>query len=144
MPSPPGRPPKSAAAKKAAGTHRKDRLTEADAPPPPDAKKVSPPEGLPRSLAAEWLRLLADLQAVGVVSNTDVDRLKTAFACKANADEIQKALDLALRAREATGISKLQSAHASAVKTADSIIAAVERAVKLRPKPKGSGETWEK
>lgn len=131
MPS--GRPPKSAAQKKAAGTHRKDRRTAADAPPPPPAMDKSPPPGLSEKLAAEWGRLIKDLEAVGVVAASDLDRLATAYECRKNAEEIQVIYNAALEARDVVSVGKLQSSHASAVKTADSIIAAVERAVKLRP-----------
>jgi hypothetical protein len=131
---PVGRPPKSAAEKKRAGTARKDRRTTADAPPPPKAKTTACPPEVPKALAPKWAVIIADLEAVGIVSNTDLARLVRAFAHLAKAQKIEASYNDALAAGDTSAISKLQSAFASADNTFCKIVGDVERGVKLRPK----------
>jgi hypothetical protein len=123
-----------------AGTLRKSRH-KPETPPPPANDKTAP-AGMSKALTVEWRSIVSDLEAQGIVSMTDLTRLAQAFKIKANAERIQANLDEAMNDGNPSNIAKLQSAHASAVRTADGLIVLVERAVKLRPK-KEEADAWE-
>lgn len=132
---------KSFEAHKQARTVRKGMKPE---PPAVPAVDYSAPSSLSPKLAEAWDHTIDDLKAQGVITKTDLDRLARAYRCLANADRMQETLNAALSTFNPSGVSRIQSALASSIKTADSLMASVERAVRLRPKPGDKGDEWEK
>jgi hypothetical protein len=141
---PRGRPAKPLAEKIANGTHRKDRKTVADAAPPPPAKALTPPPEVTPALRPKWDAIVADLEAVGVVTDTDLIRLARAFRQLGNAILFQTQLEECLIDPEASPSdkAKFQSSVTSATASFVSIVAELERSVKLRPRTE-KGMDWE-
>ena len=140
-----GRPATPAATKKATGTHRKDRPTVADAAPPPPASHLDAPPDIEVTLVPKWRKITADLDGVGIVTETDLIRLSRAFRQLANAMLFQIQLEATLRDPEASPSdkTKFQSAITSATTSFNSIVSDLERSVKLRPHTAKVDE-WEK
>lgn len=108
--------------------------------PKPNKGSHPAPDGLSPRLAKAWARLIDDLGSLGSIMPSDADRLSNAFEHLSNGERIQDAMDDALARGEATNISKLQSALASATRLADGIISSVTRDVRARPAPKESDD----
>jgi phage terminase small subunit len=123
-----------------AGTVRKGMKPE---PPAIPAADYSAPSSLSPKLKEAWGHTIDDLKVLGVITRTDLDRLARAYRCLANADKMQGTLDAALSTFNPSAVSRIQSALASSMKTADSLIASIERAVRLRPKPESKADEWE-
>lgn len=141
-----GRPPKPAAAKAKAGTARKDRRTIADAAPPPPAVDLSAPQSVrDNELETQWDTIIHDLDACGIITKTDLLGLETALAQYHNYEiwQLQLAETLSDPEASASDKTKTQGAINSALSSYHSIIAGLERSVKLRPKAE-KGEEWEK
>ncbi len=134
---PRGKPAKTLAEHKAAGTYRKDRHKVLEAPPPPAAQNYEPPSDLPKHLHETWRTIIADLRAMGTVSRTDLSILELAFGHLRNAERIQALFDEKINDAETTtsDVGKLQSALASATSAHSKLIADIARQVKLRPAP---------
>lgn len=68
-----GRPPKPSGLKLIAGTERKSRINREE--PRPEITAPDPPFPLHENAAAEWARIVQELEAVGVMSNLDQQAL---------------------------------------------------------------------
>lgn len=139
-----GTPPLPTATKKARGTYRKDRQTVAEAAPPPAACRFDPPSEVAPKHREHWAKIVADLDAVGIVSDTDLIRLARAFRQLGNAVLFQAQLEEAMVDPEASPSdkTKYQSAITSATSSFNGIVESLQRSVALHPKAE-QGEGWE-
>jgi len=133
---PKGRTPKPVEEHKKAGTYRRDRHAARDSGEAKPAQDKAPPAALPAELCVQWADAVADLEAVGIVTKTNLSMLERAFVQLGNSMKLQTKFEESLQSKEATpsDMSKFQSATSSATASYLRLMLEVQRAVKLNPK----------